>query len=71
MNRTSKLELGWMTFDKLSELTGLSVESLRAHKKKGHFREKYHWTKNKGRLFIHYERLQEWIEGKRQTYTQE
>lgn len=69
MSSASKLELSWMTFDKLSELTGLSVESLRAHKKKGHLREKYHWTKNKGRLFIHYGRFQEWIEGKKETHT--
>lgn len=59
-----KIELGWMTIENLSELTGLTTEAIRAYKKKGKIRMDYHWRKHEGRILIHYGRFQEWMSGK-------
>lgn len=54
----------WVTVNKMAELTGLSVEAIRAYIKKGHLRLQVHWIKaSNGRTMIHVERFNEWLEG--------
>jgi len=57
-------QVEWVTIKKLSELTGLSVESIRANIKKGQFLIDYHWRKQCGRIYINTVRFNEWVEGK-------
>jgi len=55
----------WKTIEKFSEESGMSRESLRALKKKGHLRETIHWVKApNGRIFFNALRIQDWIIGK-------
>lgn len=57
-------EKKWATIEKCSEYVGLSKEAIRAHKKKGEWREQIHWMKRNGRIFINIENVQRWIEGR-------
>ena len=55
----------YVTIDKFSEMYGMTKESIRQLKKKGHIREKVHWVKApNGRIMIKLKEFNEWIEGK-------
>lgn len=54
----------WKTLDKFSQESGMTKESIRALKKKGKWREKIHWSKVNGRIFINSVAVERWIEGK-------
>ncbi len=53
----------WQTLDKFSQESGMSKESIRALKKRGKLREKIHWQKRNGRIFINFIAVEKWIEG--------
>ena len=57
-------QVEWVTVKRLSELTGLSVEAIRAIKKKGLVLMDYHWQKKCGRIYFNTTRFNEWVEGK-------
>lgn len=57
-------QVEWVTVKRLSELSGLSVEAIRANIKKGQFLINYHWRKQSGRIYINTTRFNEWVEGK-------
>ena len=52
----------WQTLAKFSEETGMTKESIRALKKRGKWREKIHWKKVNGRIFINVVAVEKWIE---------
>lgn len=54
----------WVTVKKCADMLGLSEEAIRALKKKGEWREKVHWVKRNGRVFINLEKVNLWIEGR-------
>ncbi len=54
----------WQTLAKFSKESGISPESIRALKKKGSWRERIHWQKRNGRIFINTVAVEKWIEGK-------
>lgn len=55
----------WMTQKKIAETTGLTEEAIRSYKKKGLIREKVHFIKAaNGRIMIHYENFNRFLEGK-------
>jgi hypothetical protein len=53
----------WQTLNKFSDQSGISKESIRALKKRGKWREKIHWQKRNGRIFINTIAVEKWIEG--------
>lgn len=54
----------WVTVKRMAEMTGLTVEAIRAYIKKGHLRIEVHWIKAaNGRTMIHIERFNQWLEG--------
>lgn len=56
--------MNWKTLDKFSQESGMTKESIRALKKKGHWREKIHWRKApNGRIFINTLAVEKWIQG--------
>lgn len=62
INSTPQIE--WITVKKLSEITGETIEAIRAKIKKGKLREGYHWVNRERRIFINTVRYNEWISGK-------
>lgn len=54
----------WKTLQKFSEESGMTKESIRALKKKGVWRERIHWTKKNGRIFVNELAVESWIENK-------
>ena len=54
----------WATLEKFSQDSGMTKESIRALKKKGKWRERIHWIKKNGRIFINKVEVEKWIEGK-------
>lgn len=53
-----------VTVRKFSELSGMSVNAIRALMKKGQWRLNYHFTKSpNGRVFIVVEKAKEWQQG--------
>lgn len=62
-NLTPQIE--WITVKKLSEITGETIEGIRAKIKKGKLVKGYHWVKKEGRIFINTVRYNEWISGKK------
>lgn len=52
----------WVTVDKCSELTGLTVNAINALRTRGKLRIDVHWVKRNGRVFINIPALQSWIE---------
>jgi hypothetical protein len=59
----------WITIQRASELTGLTVEAIRNYRKKGQIRQGYHWVKKGRRLFIHAARFSQWLEGREPVHT--
>lgn len=59
----NKLEsIRWGTFEKVSSETGISVEALRAYKKKGLIQHKIHWIKAaNGRVMIDRRNFERWL----------
>ncbi len=54
--------MNWKTIKKVSEESGMSLESLRALKKKGILRERVHWIKSpNGRVLINVQALEKWL----------
>lgn len=53
----------WSTLEKFSSDSGMTKESIRALKKKGVWRERIHWQKRNGRIFINSIAVERWIEG--------
>ena len=51
----------WVTIKKMAEITGWTVESIRANQKKGKLERNVHWIKAHGRIWIHVENFNEWI----------
>ncbi len=52
----------WKTLEKYSTDSGMTRESIRALKKKGKLRERIHWIKKNGRIFINEMEVDKWIE---------
>ena len=53
----------YVTIEKMAEMTGLSIEAIRAYIKKGYLRLTVHWIKGaNGRTMINVERFFEWLE---------
>lgn len=59
-----QVAIEWIRVEKLSELTGETVQAIRAKIKKGKLQKGYHWVKREGRIFINTVRYNEWISGK-------
>ena len=64
MSNSNVPSIEWITIQKLAEITGLTIESIRAQIKKGKLIRGYHWVKQNGRIFISTEKYNEWITGK-------
>ncbi|MEH6542465.1 MAG: hypothetical protein V7721_00855 [Porticoccaceae bacterium] len=64
MSKKQVLQVEWVTLKRLSELTGLTSEAIRAMIKKGKLQIDYHWHKQDGRIYLNIERFNEWAQGK-------
>lgn len=55
-------QIRWASIEKIAEETGLSVEAIRAYKKKGQIQHKIHWIKaaNK-RIMIDRVNFEKWL----------
>jgi len=52
----------WITLKKYSIDSGMTTESVRALIKKGKIRQRIHWIKTNGRIFINSIEMERWIE---------
>lgn len=55
-------ELGWVQAIKMEETKGISIGSINKMKERGKLIQGKHWKKWQGRLYYHYERINELIE---------
>lgn len=62
MSQPQENEVAWAKFELVSKQSGWTVNALRELKKKGKIREGYLWVKREGRLLMHIERFNKWIE---------
>ena len=52
----------WATMEKISQETGLSVEAIRAYKKKGQIQYKIHWIKGpNNKIMIDRVNFEKWL----------
>lgn len=55
----------WITLKKLSEISGISEDAIRANVKKGVWQKGKHWTKApNGRLFCNPKEVESWVLGR-------
>jgi hypothetical protein len=55
----------WILIKKLSQMSGMTEDAIRALKKKGIWHEGSHWKKApNGRIFFNPKAIEQWVEGK-------
>lgn len=66
MNAPVYIPLRWVTLAKYCELTGESGNAVHARRRRGDWIEGVHCRVNQGKVWVHLERAQRWVEGERE-----